>query len=516
MRTYFKNGRILTGVGLLTPAPRYVTSLLVDDGSIKSGEASDVETVDLRGAFVMPGFNDAHLHLGEGARLRREVDLNGTRSLAEALARIAEAAARAPDGAWLTGGGWDEHHWPGHPLPTRGELDRVTGSRPAVFARVDVHVSAANSAALHLAGVTRDTAVPPGSAIDRDPDGEPTGILREQPARDLVELHIPPPSLSARRAALQAVLAEAVAHGITSVQDYSPGGDWEALLALHNAGELPLRLTEWLPFNLPLPELEGLRTEAPQTRSLRTGMLKAFLDGSLGARTAALHAPYRDAPAERGLLFYEQNELTALARERVRAGFQLGFHAIGDRALDMALTTFEQVPSARPRIEHAQFASPNAFARAREAGAVASMQPCHLLSDARWVADRLGDRAARAYAWRSFAAAGVPLAFGTDFPVEPLSPFRNLYAALTRAAEDGRTVPGAEQLSIGQALHACTQGAAYAENAEGWKGMLLPGYAADFIVLDRDPIGTDPDRLLQTKVLRTVVGGRTVFDGGAL
>ncbi len=518
MRTYFHHGRILTGAGLLTPAPQIVSSLLVENGIVASGEPAGAEFVDLRGAFVIPGFNDAHLHLGEGARHRREVDLQGTRSLEEALARIAQAAAQAPDNAWLTGGGWDEHLWPGRPLPTRRELDRATGGRPAVFARVDVHVSAANSAALRCAGVTRDTQAPPGSAIDRDLGGEPTGILREQPARDLVERHVPPASLEARRKALKTVLSEAAAHGITSVQDYSPGEDWAAFRALHDRGELPLRVTEWLPFDLPLPELEQLRAEAPQTRFLRTGMLKAFLDGSLGARTAALHAPYQDVPGEQGLLFYKQEQLTHLTRERVRAGFQLGFHAIGDRALAMALTAFEQVPSRRPRVEHAQVASSDAFARARRTGAIASMQPCHLLSDLLWVEDRIGpDRAARAYAWRSFADVGVPLAFGTDFPVEPLSPFRGVYAALTRAAEDGRrTLPGAEQIPIGRALHACTQGAAYAEDTETWKGMLLPGFAADFIVLDRDPLLSTPAELLRTKVLRTVIDGRTVFDAGAL
>lgn len=516
MRTLFQNGRILTGEGLLSPEPRFVSSLLVEDGVIVEGGAEPDERVDLGGAFACPGFNDAHLHLGEGARLRREVDLAGEPSLAEALSRIADAVARAQPGAWITGGGWDETLWAEGKLPTRYDLDRVTGGHPAVFARTDVHISVANTAALARGGVTRRTVAPPGSAIDRDAGGEPTGILRERAARDLVERHIPPASLEQRMHDLRGVLADAVALGITSVQDFSTDEDFAALQALHAAGELPLRVSEWLPFDAPLPELLRRRADALQTRFLRTTMLKAFLDGSLGSRTAALHAPYADAPEAAGLLLYEPERLRELALERAGAGFQLGFHAIGDRAMSLALDTFEAVtkqhPDMRPRIEHAQVATPDSFARAQQAGAIASMQPCHLLTDARWAAARLGpERSARAYAWRLFAQAGVPLAFGTDFPVEPLTPFRGLYTAVTHEGFHPE-----QQVSLAQALHACTQGAAYAESAEGWKGLLRPGYVADFCVLDRDLLACadEPARLLGTQVLRTVVAGQTVFEAG--
>ncbi len=519
MRTLFHNARILTGVGLLTPQPQVVDALLVEDGVIVIAGVPD-ERVDLRGAFVMPGFNDAHVHLGEGARLRREVDLRGCASLAAMLGQIENAAARAQPGEWLTGGGWDETLWEPPRLPARQDLDRVTGGHPGAFARVDVHLSVANSAALLIGGVTRETAAPPGSAIDRDPRGEPTGILRERPARALVEQYIPATTLGARVDALRSVLAEASAHGITSVQDYSVNEDFAALCALHDRGELPLRVSEWLSFDAPLPELEERRRAAPQTRFLRTTMLKAFLDGALCARTAALLAPYSDAQETAGLAFYEQDQLTELAMERARAGFQLGFHAIGDRALAMAIATFEAVHGAhpgadgRPRIEHAQVAAPGVFAQAKRAGAIASMQPGHLLTDGRWAGERLGpERAAGAYAWRSFADARVPLAFGTDFPVEPLTPFRGLYAAVTRESLQGGAPFHPEQrVTMAEALHASTQGAAYAEQAEGWKGLLAPGYVADFCVLDRDLLAFEnPREILQTTVLRTVVNGRTVF-----
>lgn len=524
MRTFFHNGRILTGEDLLSPAPRFVSSLLVEDGVIverdaRTGGAFD-ERIDLRGAFVVPGFNDAHLHLGEGARLRREVDLSGTRSLAEALQCIADAAERALPGAWITGGGWDETLWREPVLPSRHDLDRVTGEHPAIFLRTDVHVAVANSRALERGGITRATPAPPGSAIDRNSTGEATGILRERPARDFIERHIPSASPEQRMRDLRLVLAEAVACGITSVQDNSTDEDFAALRALYDRGELPLRVSEWLPFDAPIDELERRRADAPDTRGLRTTMLKAFLDGSLGSRTAALQSPYADAPGETGLALYTPERLGDMALERAAAGFQLGFHAIGDRALHMALETFAAVearhPGSRSRVEHAQVASEGSFRAAREAGAIASMQPGHLLTDARWAGARLGpERSAHAYAWQSFADAGVPLAFGTDFPVEPLSPFRTLFAAVTHEGEHGEPFYPEQRLSLPEALHACTQGAAWAEGAEGWKGSLRPGYVADFCVLDRDLLrcADRPREILATRVLRTVVGGRTVFQG---
>ena len=549
--TLFHNGRILTGEHLLSPAPRIVPALLVIDGLVAAeGSAKDLERaapsatlrIDLHGAFAMPGFNDAHLHLGEGARQRREVNLAGARTLEEALARIEQAAATAQPGAWLTGGGWDETLWPESALPSRHDLDRATGDRPAVFARIDVHLAVANSNALRLGGITRDTAAPPAAAIDRGTAGEPTGILRERAARDLVERHIPPATLEQRKQALRLVLAEALSLGITSVQDNSTDEDFAALRSLHAAGELPLRVSEWLPFDAPLDELIERRAAAPQDRFLRTGMLKAFLDGSLGSRTAALVAPYWDAPDTTGIPLYSQERLNQLARQRAAAGFQLGFHAIGDRSLQMALDAFAAVEAAnrqagRPtenrfRIEHAQIATGHAAARAHALGAIASMQPCHLLTDMRWARQRLGpERAAGLHAWRSFLSAGVPLAFGTDFPVEPLNPFRGLYAAVTRQGDPPLPEPffPDQRLSMPEALFACTQGAAFAENAEAWKGVLRPGSVADFVVLDRDLLAlgpdpappwdrsrdSDPRAILDTQVLRTVVNGQTVYQAPA-
>jgi predicted amidohydrolase YtcJ len=491
----------------------------------------NAESVDLAGAFCMPGFNDAHLHLGEGARLQREIDLRGTRSLTEALGRI-EAWVKDRRGEhatlgssdtslrnlWISGGGWDETLWAERRLPTREDLDRVTGDRPAVFVRTDVHVSVANSAALGAAGVHRGTVAPAGSAIDRDASGEPTGILREKPARELVERLLPPTTQATREQSLRDVMAAACAHGITSVQDNSIDADVAALHALHARGELPLRVSEWLPFDASVAELRERQQASPQDRFLRTGMLKAFLDGSLGSRTAALREPYSDAPKAEGIAFYEQEALQTLARERAEAGFQLGFHAIGDRAFSMALAAFSACGEAgggsrRYRVEHAQVAIADAYEQMRGLGAIASIQPCHLLSDTAWAFERIGpERAPHAYAWRRFLESGVTLAFGTDFPVEPIDPFRNLYAAVFPEEGPAAAFPY-RRLSLAQALHAYTWGSAFAEGAEDWKGLLAPGFVADFIVLDRDltACADDAAAIRDTRVLRTFVNGRTVY-----
>jgi predicted amidohydrolase YtcJ len=524
--TIFHNGDILTGVGLETARPERVTAMAVAQGKIlATGSDGEIlrlrgprtELIDLRGAFAMPGFNDAHLHLGLAARILTSVDLLGVRSLPEMQARIQAAGERAAPGEWLRGGGWDQTLWADGRLPSRADLDEATLGHPAVFQRVDIHIAVANSAALAAAGITRATANPVGGEIDRDAAGEPTGVLRETAMR-LVQA--PPLAPEQRRRGLELALAEAVRHGVTSVQDFS---DWDFFLDLEEMereGKLPVRVAEWLPFPSPLDELREKRSHrAADDRMLRTTMLKGFLDGSLGSRTAALKASYADDAGNTGLPRYEQKELNALAVERARAGFQLGFHAIGDRAVEMALEALaaarEAAPGeARHRIEHSQVVSARDFARYRELRVIASMQPNHLLTDVAWAEERLGpERSARAYAWGSFVEAGVTLAFGTDSPVEPVTPFRGIYAAVTRRNEAGtETFHPEQRLTMAQALLAYTQGAAYAEFAEGWKGKLAPGFVADFVVLDRDLMAVSPEQALETRVLRTVVGGRTVHE----
>ncbi len=516
--------------------PVRAQAIAVSDGRVVAVGSNDdirklkgphTQVVDLGGHFVMPGFNDAHVHLEEAGLEALSVDLRGTASLQEMEHLIWSACKAAPPGEWVVGGGWDQTKWIDQRLPSRQDLDVYTFGHPAVLSRVDGHIAVANTAALKIGGVTGQTPAPEGGKIDHDANGEPTGILRET-ARDLVESKIPPPSPARRRRAAELALADAARWGITSAQDNS---SWDIFLIyedLEREGKLTLRISEWLAFDDPVSLLEAHRAHHPATDPmLHTAMLKGFMDGSLGSRTAALLAPYSDDPGNSGLARYEQAKVNRMAIERAAAGFQMGFHAIGDRAVQMALDAFAAAEAAarennqsrdfRFRIEHDQVITADQFAQYRKLGVIASMQPNHLLTDMNWAMERIGpDRAKTSYPWKEFLDSGVPLAFGTDYPVEPITPFRGIYAAVTRQNEAGTKSYLAEQkLTIEQALAAYTTGSAYAQFAEKEKGTLAPGMLADFVVLDRDLIRVAPSEILKTRVLRTVVGGKTVYEASA-
>jgi hypothetical protein len=568
--TIYYNGNILTGVGLHPiddhSTPQRVQAIgITADRVVLTGtndevlQCSSAQTnkIDLHGAFAMPGFNDAHTHIADAGLQHLTANLDGVTSLAEMQARIAAYAKTLDDPhAWILGGGWDHTKWPTKTLPTRHDLDRVTRDHPAFLSRVDGHIAIANTAALKAAGIDETTPDPFGGHIDRDADGHPTGIIRESPARDLIEKHIPPPSDDTRRKALELSINDALAHGVTSLQDFSTWDDWLILEGLERENKLPLRIAEWIDFNLPVGDLEQRRaSHDPNDPLLHLTFLKGFMDGSLGSRTAAMEAPYSDDPNNSGIPRYEQDHLNQMASERAAAGFQLGFHAIGDRANDMALNAFEAAEQAgvpepdflcqqrehaadrklppdaivttpypchaapyapsefRLRIEHAQVVSPGAFQRFHDLGVIASMQPVHLLTDMAWATQRIGpERAKYAYAWRSFLTRNVPLAFGTDYPAESINPMRGIYSAITRMNEAGtQTFEPQEKLTLNEALYAYTQASAFAEWRENIKGQLAPGYLADFVVLDRDLTKSTPQQILHTRVLRTVVGGVTRY-----
>jgi len=528
----FVNGDIYTQA-----KPARVQALAVSDGrvvaigpneDVQKLKGSQTQVIDLGGHFVMPGFNDAHSHLASAGMRHLEVDLTGSATLADMQHRIGLKVNKAEPGTWIVGSGWDHTLWPGQPLPTRQDIDVMTNGHPAIFVRIDGHIAIANTAALEAAGITGKTAAPQGGKIDVDSQGQPTGILRES-AQGLVFAKAPPPTPSQRRAAAEASLADAARFGVTSAQDCSQWEDFLVYEDLQREGKLTLRISEWLRFNDPLETLKQQRAHhSLDDPMLHTGMLKGYMDGSLGSRTAALLAPYSDDPGNSGLPQYQQPELNRMATERVAAGFQLGFHAIGDRAAQMALDAFaaaETGPQAhaapgattpkdfRLRVEHDQVIAPNQFALYKKLGVIASVQPSHLLTDMNWAESRIGpERAKTSYPWKQFADTGVPLAFGTDYPVEPITPFRGVYAAITRKNEAGSKEYFPEQkLTIEQALAAYTVGPAYAEFAEKQKGTLAPGMLADFIVLDRDLTKVAPADALKTKVLRTVVSGKTVY-----
>ncbi len=560
--TLFLHGNILTGAHLKAndpdPTPARVQALAVgagrilaagDDTAMLALKGPRTAVVDLHGAFAMPGFNDAHTHMAQAGEQRLAVNLIGTYSLAEMQDRIRTYVATAKPGTWLLGGGWDETLWATKTLPTREDLDAVTGGHPALLDRVDGHIAVANTAALRAAQITAATPNPTGGKFDRAADGQATGMVREAPALALLEAHVPKPDAATRGRALRLSIEDALAHGVTSVQDFSDWDDWLVLEQWERTGDLPLRWAEWLPFDTPLLTLQQRRASHPrQDEMLHLTQLKAFMDGSLGSRTAALRLPYSDDAGNAGLPRFQPEKLNQLASERAQAGFQLGFHAIGDRANDMALDAFEAAESvAKPasdpgaaglpgsteqptrelrprdfrfRIEHAQVVSAGAFDRFARLGVIASMQPSHLLTDMAWAGQRLGpERSTRAYAWRSFLDHGVTLAFGTDYPVESISPFRGLYAAITRQNEAGtQTFQPQERLTIDEAIYAYTQASAFAEFREQIKGRLAPGFLADLVVLDRDITIVSPQDLLRVQVLRTVVGGVTRYQArtGAL
>ena len=556
--TIFYDGNILTGTRLKAgdadATPGRVRAVAIRAGKIVAvgGDAAmlalkdaHTKTIDLKGAFAMPGFNDAHTHMAFAGRQKLSVDLDNVASLAAMLAKVQAYAAKLGPGEWILGGGWDHTKWAGAKLPTRQDLDAVSAGHPAYLGRTDGHIAIVNTAALKAAGITDATIAPKGGAIDRDADGHATGILREGPTLALVEKIIPPPSLAMRRKGIELAMNDALAHGVTSIQDFSDWEDFLAMEGMERQGALHLRIAEWIEFAQPIGVLDERRASHPADDVLlHTTMLKGFMDGSLGSRTAAMSEAYADDKNNLGIARYDQGKLNEMATARAADGFQLGFHAIGDLANDMALNALgaaEQVgrpanvaaapknaaggvvmsgPAAavkpadfRFRIEHAQVVSPGAFERFAQLGVIASMQPSHLLTDMAWAPARLGpERVKRAYAWRSFLDHGVTLAFGTDYPVESISPFRGLYAAITRQNVGGtQTFQPQEKLTIDEALYAYTQASAFAEFREKVKGRLEPGYLADMVVLDRDITRASAQEVLHTQVLRTVVGGETVY-----
>ena len=527
----FIHAQIYTGDGFSGDKPLLVEAMAVGQGRILAtgsdqsilrlaGKATQVVDMSTRQEWIFPGFNDAHAHLGAGGETLTSLNLVGVRTRDAMMQRVAEYARSLPSGAWILRGDWDHTLWPDRQLPTRWELDKVSDGHPALLDRIDGHIAVANSAALAVAGISAQTQAPTGGAIDHDDRGEPTGILRET-AKRLVGMRVPPMPAEQRRRGDELAIEDALSHGLTSIQDNS---DWEDFLVyeqLEREGQLRLRITEWLPFSLSVNKLKAARAHhAADDPMLHTGMLKGFMDGSLGSRTAAMKQPFSDDPLNSGLAQYSQDQLNRMATERAKEGFQLGFHSIGDRAAAMALDAFataEQSGSgtaARNRIEHAQVVDPVDIPRFARLGVIASMQPNHLLTDMRWARERLGpERAASSYAWKAFIDSGVRLAFGTDYPVEPITPFRGLYSAVTRMSEDGKQSYFPEaRLSRGHALEAYTQGSAWAEFAEQRKGRLVPGFDADFILVDRDLYRVEPAAILGTQVLETWVAGKRVWN----
>ncbi len=473
------------------------------------------------GAFVAPGFTDAHAHLLSGGFQLASVDLRAARTPAEFTARLAAFAATQPAGTWIVGGDWDHETWGGE-MPTRDWIDAATPDHPVFVNRLDGHMALANSLALALARVTDATPVPPGGEIARGTDGRLTGIVKDE-AMTLVYRAIPEPTEAQFDAAFDRAQAHAVSRGITQADDVGSFGGWADLATYQRAhadGRLKLRVYSLVPLGWWQRLADTVAVRGRGDDRLKWGGLKGFVDGSLGSTTAWFHAPYDDAPETTGLVVIDTLALRAQIAGADRAGLHVAIHAIGDRANDVLLRAYASAAAAngprdrRFRIEHAQHLTPAAIARFGADGVIASMQPYHIIDDGRWAAKRIGTRVNGTYAMRGLLDGGATLAFGSDWTVAPMSVTDGLYAATTRATLDGLQPGGwvpAQKVTIEEALDAYTRGGATAGFWEATTGTLDVGKNADFVVLSADPRATAPASLRALRVLRTVIGGETVY-----
>jgi len=498
------------------------------NAEIEAWRGPNTRAINAGGKLLLPGFNDAHVHFVSGGMQLENVQLTDATSKEEFARRIGDRAKKTPKGEWILGGDWDETKWNPPTIPTKDLIDPLTLDTPVFVSRYDGHMVLANSAALRLAGITAQTPDPPGGVIVRDAQGNPTGALKDA-AMDLAARAIPPLSHGQRLHAVQQAMRHAVSLGVTSVQnmdpDYADIGIYDELL---DRGELKVRI-----YAAPLiTDVDdqvkiGIR-HAFGGPFLRIGALKAFADGSLGSRTAYFYKPYLDQPNTRGLLSDEMHPIS-LMRDRMMkadaAGLQICTHAIGDEAISTILDLYTQIEQAhgpadrRFRIEHAQHMAAKDFDRFATLHVIASVQPYHAIDDGRFADARIGqDRASRTYAFRTFLNHGVRLAFGTDWDVAPLDPIQTIYAAVTRATLDGKNPGGwfpEQKLTVAEAVEAYTMGSAFAEFQEKEKGSITPGKLADMVIVDRDIFSILPEKIRAAKVLKTIVGGKVVWDGSA-
>jgi len=508
----------------------FEAALIGDDGRVEAvgpegvlrQRAEGADAVDGKGAVMLPGLIDAHGHVMGLGQNALTVDLSDTRSLEDALDKVKAYAAANPDARWIRGRGWNQEAWGLGRFPTREELDRAVADRPVWLERVDGHAGWANSKALEVAGVTGAAKAPQGGEIIRDDAGKPTGVFVDA-AMDLITRHIPAPTDAELEAALEAALKIMASVGLTGVHDAGIDARTWALYRRFGAeGKLTARIYAMI--GGVGPDFDELSKEGPQDGlhgdrlSLRA--VKLYADGALGSRGAALLAPYADAPESKGLPFQSDAALANMISRAIAKGYQVNVHAIGDGANRQVLDSFGLIlrhtgQGLRHRVEHAQVLAPEDIKRLAELGLIASMQPTHATSDWQMAEKRLGpDRLEGAYAWRTVLNTGGKLALGSDFPVESANPFYGLYAAVTRQTREGEPPGGwlpEQKLSMVEAFHGFTLGAAYAGHQESKVGSLEAGKWADFILIDRDIFKAPPAEVWQTQVLETWVAGKRVY-----
>ncbi|MBZ9612196.1 amidohydrolase [Rheinheimera maricola] len=474
------------------------------------------------GKTLLPGLIDGHGHvLGLGQNLA-QAELRGSSSEQDAVARVAAFAAANKDAPWIIGRGWNQVLWPTNQFPTSALLDEAINDKPVYLERVDAHAGWANSKALALAGITKDSIDPPGGEIVRDSKGNPTGVLIDN-AMLLVEQHIPSPDAAAKARALNAAFAHLLALGITSVHE--AGVDTDTLRLYQQLAaeqKLPMRIYPMLSARDPqLPQWLNAGIVDDPTDYLDIRSVKIYGDGALGSRGAALIEPYSDQPSQKGLLVTQPDQLTQIMQLTINAGFQTNVHAIGDLANRLVLDRFEQlVPedkreASRHRVEHAQIVSPKDIPRFAKLHVLPAMQAVHATSDKNMAGDRLGVARLRgAYAWRSFIDQGSIIVGGSDFPVELANAFHGIHASVTRQSQDNQPVGGwlpEQKLSLTEALRSFTVDAAYGAFQENSMGTLAPGSWADFILVDRDIYNIPAEQLWRVDVEQTYVNGKQVF-----
>jgi hypothetical protein len=525
---------VLTGARIWTgnPAQPEATALAVtgerivavgSDAEIRALAGPSTATIDGNGRRVVAGFIDDHTHFTSGGFDLLGADLRMASSKEEFVRQFGEYAARVPAERWITEATWDHERWPGSPLPRSEWIDAVSGDHPVLVSRLDGHMALANSKALALAKVTKETPDPPGGMIVRDPaTGEPTGVLKDA-AMSLVYAVIPPASEAEIEDALRAAMKHAASVGVTSVQDMTMWDQVPVMKKLRAAGELTTRIYMRTPIAVWEKQRDLIASTGGGDAWLRFGGFKGYADGSLGSSTALFFEPYSDAPETSGLFaddWFPEGSLERRVAGADAAKLQVCVHAIGERANAEILDLFARVAKAngprdrRFRVEHAQHLRKSEIARFGAEGVFASMQPVHLPDDGRWAEKRLGhERSKDSYVFRSLLDSGARLGFGTDWPVAPLLPLYGIAAAVTRQTLDGKNPGGwhpEEKISVAEAVAAYTATNAWGEFAESDKGVLAPGRLADFAILSADIFAIAPEKIAEVVVDRTVVGGKTV------
>lgn len=506
------------------PGAAPVSMVVLRDGRVVAlGDAArkligtSTKRIDAAGRAVLPGLIDSHVHMRGLGDMLESFDFRHVRTVQEVASAVAKRGAALPKGQWIRGRNWDQTNW-GGALPTAEILTAAAPDHPVFLSRVDGHAAWVNRRALDVAGITAATADPHGGKIIRDSRGEPTGVLIDR-AQALVSRHIPAPSDDEVRARLRRAARECARLGLTSVHDAGIGAaELRAYRALIAAGELPVRVYAMIGGEGDLWR-EYLTRGIEVSPQLTVRSIKLVADGAMGSGGAAFWQPYSDEKSNSGLLILDRAAVERVARAAVAKGFQVNTHAIGDRANRTVLEAYAAVLGGgngkRFRIEHAQVVSLPDFDLFRANSIVASMQATHATSDMRWAERRLGpDRVSGAYAWRRMLKYGIPLANGSDFPVEDPNPLWGFHAAITRQDHTGQPAGGwrpDERLSRAEALHSWTVGGAYAAFEEQEKGTLEPGRLADLIVLSKDILAVPEREILEARVLMTVLGGRVVY-----